>query len=303
MPATQESLGRSISALLQPLQNAGVAVRIGVSSADLGAMHSGIAASPNCRPGGDGGELRVATNCGLAAGARFLDAPTGGAGNFSGELSTVAGCLVRLGGAGCTYGQPLLAVVAASERGSFDGFFRSKADLLVVVVSDVDDCSAGADSPLFGDPSESVPQSRRLRCALRGHVCNGRSLLAAAQSWSLSQCAQETLPKDMLAIGPLVESVKRLKAAPARAFLAALVGSPADRATSRYVIRSGDGVLQLDPLCTSINGAAQPALRLESAVSAFGSEGRIVDLCAADLRPSLGSLADEVLAGLGASKK
>jgi hypothetical protein len=65
------------------------------------------------------------------------------------------------------------------------GFLRENAYLAIVLVTDEDDCSAepnnAANDNIFTgnpmDPNTSIPtETSSLRCAARGHVCNGNPI-------------------------------------------------------------------------------------------------------------------------------
>lgn len=287
----QEALAAGSRAFLSDLQAAGLDLRIGVMSADIGAQATGYVRIPDttCKLEGDGGSLLVKAGCGLNAGATYLQVANGSA-NVSGQATDALACMLKLGDTGCTYGQPLAALLRKLPANPAE-FLRKSATLLVVFVTDADDCSAGFVSQFFDDPHGPF-QARRLRCAIQGHICNARSLEEVEQTWPLSSCREEILPDDLLAVRDLVPKIKKLKEDPNAVKVAVVTGWPQDVSQATYSIYThSSGALQLADVCSSEHGSAQPALRLKAFVDAFGPRGLALSLCADDLSPTLRQVA------------
>src|SRR5262249_10813203 len=72
---------------------------------------------------------------------------------------------------GCGYPQPLEALKRALTNPDNAGFLRQDAMLIVVLVSDGDDCSAPSDSVVFDPLRADYLPFDRLRCTLAGVEC------------------------------------------------------------------------------------------------------------------------------------
>ena len=151
-------------------------LRIAIVDSDLGS-----ADSPGCAGGyGDMGrfQMRDAANCGANADARWLvytkDQPI----NFTGKIEDVFGCLAgNVGVGGCGYEHQLGALEWAfylSDNQSQLDFLRPEAYLGIVLLTDEDDCSAPMQTKMFAKAAPAEAGS--LRCATRGHICDGVDL-------------------------------------------------------------------------------------------------------------------------------
>ena len=203
MASTQSTLAANFPRMMEKLGSlpGGLPdVHIGVVSSDMGAgARSG---GGNGRLMGDQGLLwgndfspgaiatiAGGTGCGLEPGARWIEdiAKLDGSGrrrNYTGELADVFACLAQaVGFGGNPYPQPLQALRAAlhPQAGMNEantGFLRSQAYLFIVLVSNQDDCSADPDDTKNGGLflQDNAGETARLRCAARGHLCNGQSI-------------------------------------------------------------------------------------------------------------------------------
>ena len=163
---------------------------IGVITSDLGAATTVIS---NCKAGGKGAKLQpigegADTDCLPPTGSsKFIDVDQiAGTSNLpsapataSDPLSWTFGCMSSVGDFGCGFEQTLesthkaLTDTTISENA---GFLREEATLIVVFVTDEDDCSVPPNSDLF-DPMKSDPPPagygvlQSYRCANFGVVC------------------------------------------------------------------------------------------------------------------------------------
>jgi hypothetical protein len=152
---------------------------IGVISTDLGA---GPTVAAQCQPGGKRGELIVRGAAAAPAcrpptgGMRFVeyDQRTGTSNLPPGQdLATTLACAASLGDQGCGFEHPL----EASYRALHDvpvanqGFRRPGAQLVVVFVTDEDDCSAPPDTRLFRPDASEFGAFASFRCPAFGLEC------------------------------------------------------------------------------------------------------------------------------------
>jgi hypothetical protein len=143
---------------------------IGVVTSDLGAGPYNIN-SGQCHPGGDGARLQAKgaaadPSCGaFTDGNNFIeynqivrDAMGNPTSNLPAgqDLATTFGCMASVGQAGCGFEAQLESVYQALHDPipENQGFLRDDALLIVVWVTDEDDCSADPNTDLF-DPSQA----------------------------------------------------------------------------------------------------------------------------------------------------
>ena len=137
----------------------------------------------------------ISNGCGLDQGARWISdiQKTTGAGrdkNYTGNLTDVFSCLATaVGTKGCGEEHQLQSIrIALNPQTGYNdaniGFLRPKAYLAIVMVTDEDDCSAdpydATDRKPNNDniftPNGPIYETTSLRCAARGHVCNGKAI-------------------------------------------------------------------------------------------------------------------------------
>jgi hypothetical protein len=148
MKDEQEQLGIWSSELFDVLSLAG----------ELPDLHIAVTSSSVPIPGRRGCDSGGSLHVGRAAleDGRFLRdlaGPSGRERNYAGTLTETFAEMALVGDSGCGFEQPFKAarsVLSGSGPGA-EGFLRDDALLLVVFVTDEDDCSA-RDPMLFGDP-------------------------------------------------------------------------------------------------------------------------------------------------------
>jgi hypothetical protein len=164
------ALGATLSNVLETIEGGLPDTRVAVVTSDLGA--SGVL---GCGAG-DGGAFQGGARCGLED--RFLStrplASGGVAANFDGTLADALTCLLDLPASTCPVSQPLGAAVRALDGSVVGnaGFLRDYAALMVVVITDGDDCTlssatALADVTAQGDLERAID----LACFARGTTC------------------------------------------------------------------------------------------------------------------------------------
>jgi hypothetical protein len=139
--------------------------------------------------------------CGLHDGQRWISDIADPAGNgkriknYDGNIQDVFSCLAaHVGTAGCGYEHQLQSVRVAlnadypnNPRDQVNqinpeniGFVRSRGYLAIVLVTDEDDCSADPDDTIndsmFLQTQQIPTETASLRCAARGHICNGQPI-------------------------------------------------------------------------------------------------------------------------------
>jgi hypothetical protein len=157
---------------------------IGVVTTDLGA---GAYTGTNCKPNGLGGKLqklgrKAPTGCVGPTDANYIkyNQKTGANNLPTGKnLSETFGCMAAVGDSGCGFEQTLEAAYKAihDDIPENAGFFRDNALLVVVFVTDEDDCSADNNSDIFSAPVVQPPQGlgyrQSYRCTRYGVMHDG----------------------------------------------------------------------------------------------------------------------------------
>jgi hypothetical protein len=155
--------------------------------------------APNADPT-QGGHPQT-NGCGLHSGARWISDVADPSGsevrikNYDRNIEDVFSCLATaVGTSGCGFEHQLQSVRVALNadypNNPLDppnqinpeniGFVRPNAYLAIVLITDEDDCSADPDDTIndkmFLQTQSTVTETASLRCAARGHVCNGQPI-------------------------------------------------------------------------------------------------------------------------------
>ncbi len=215
------------------------------------------------------------TNCAFEPGSSLVrDDATGcpRCRNFQGQAADAFSCLVSLGSGGCGFEQPLEAMRLALDGNPANrGFLRSDSLLVVLFLSDEDDCSAADAGDLF-DPDPAVESQlgplTSYRCTRYGVQCNE----SMEEPGHKSDCGPVQGGRLLEDPRDSVEFLSRLHG-PGR-LVAARVTGPFDGSLS-VVEGSMPGRLTLGFSCTlgSRDQGAQPAVRLAWFTRQFRSPG------------------------------
>ena len=178
-----------IEAIKSPIDGTMPDLRVAIIDSDLGtggAYSSGPCGPKNGGVWGDQGHFQMinAASCGVtSANALWLEYKQGQPLNYTGDISKVFTCLAGgLGTLGCGYEHQLQAFEFALVLGGIgndaqQAMLRPTATLGLVFLSNEDDCSAATNYGMFQDPDGKLKnESSSLRCATRGHACNGKNL-------------------------------------------------------------------------------------------------------------------------------
>jgi hypothetical protein len=238
-------------------------LHLGVISSDLGL--GSMTSEPSCSALGDDGVMRHPEACGTG------DAPF--VWHFSGyhdaeQTNAAISCNAKLGTKGCANAQPLEAVLKAlrpSDHGETDnrGFLRSSSLLLIIVITDKDDCS-------LADATSPDVATAEANCA-RG------SAVHAVSRYVTELRALRDLDLTRIAI---------------------IAGLPADLEDDASIVSRGtdayyDRVLadprmhSNEPSCESADASAQAPRRLIELARAFGSDASVISICRANWKRAL----------------
>ena len=288
-------------------------LHIGVISTDMGAGNGSIGGCDSS--GGRNGIFQYnargsCTTTGLAPGATFIS-EVDGVKNYTGSLDEVFGCIAALGESGCGFEHPFASITRAlGADGSpppaeNQGFLRPDAYLLIVIVTDDDDCSAPQGSPLFDTATNTTLESTlgplgNFRCYEFGHLCSGVRPPRRPPSGNASDvvtldgCASAEGQGMLIPVATVAEQLRSLKRAPRQQILIAAITGPATPYSVHWVDRLGDNLgprPHITASCTAADAAsAAPAVRINQLLRHFSSTSFTIPACVDDYAPTLDAL-------------
>jgi hypothetical protein len=267
MAQVQSAVADDIGTLIARLELAKLDWRIGVISSDLGIDPF---TGPGCsKAGGDGAELQ---NIPRQPGCkpppdRFITAK-----NVA-DPEAAFRCIALLGEQGCGFERPMEAALRAVDPGSLPAgnktFLRDTALLMVIWISNEDDCSA-QDPRLYDPDLVALGVWSSYRCFDQDIKCTGK-----AGDGSLAGCASGKGSY----LRPVSEVAKKLRALkPAGDVVVVAVVGP------RTPVRAQEGNdPKVLPSCSGAKVQARPAIRFHELVAEFGADGAAVSVCAPEL--------------------
>jgi len=220
---------------------------------------------------------------------RDVAGPLGRERNYSGTLTETFAKMALVGDAGCGFEQPFKA--ARSALSGFatgaEGFLRDEALLLVVFVTDEDDCSA-VDSTLFtehyADACSELGTITSYRCFEHGVRCyDGKGSRAFGER---RNCRPDESSQYVESVAGFAELLKGLKPNPAQLVVAGIHGKPNqvtaildERVTTHSTPRLAD-------VCGSSGkegSGATPAIRMNALLAEFGGRASQSSICDSEL--------------------
>jgi hypothetical protein len=321
MAPLQRKLAASFPVFIRVLEN----LPGGLPNLHLGVVSSSMGAGRNptiegCPPGGDQGAFHSAPVGETCSRGRLLPDQTfisniGGNANYTGELADAFGCIAALGDRGCGFEHPFASALRALGA---DGrppprenahFLRPHAYLLVVLITNEDDCSAPPDSALFDSSSALISDPlgplTSYRCNELGHSCGGAPPPRTPSApVNLSDTCHSAEDGRLLGVANVVSALKRLKDDPTKVLVSAIAGPRAP-----YVVGTTDAQLPdvapwpiVQPSCsqTEADGSltyGDPAVRVADWVNAFGANGVFQSICADSFAPALQAIAASARVG------
>jgi hypothetical protein len=291
-------------------------LHLAVVSSDMGVGHGDI---PGCNAaGGDRGVFHhgvgAGAGCsatGLAPGATYISS-TGGANpqtNFTGDITDVFTCIAPIGETGCGFENQLRSITRAlgadgeTPPVENQGFLRPDAYLGIVMVSNEDDCSA-ATSGFYDVVTHTTMASRlgppgNFRCAEFGYLCNGarpdrnapNGLVTDTVSYESCVSAESG---ELVPVSSFVRMIRSLKPDPSQILVASIQGVSAGLEVhwKRPALTPDPPWPEIAHACTGGDGSfADPGIRLQTFVGAFGGNGLVFPICADNFGPALSTIA------------
>jgi hypothetical protein len=248
----------------------------------------------------------------LDPGATYIS-DIAGVRNYTGSIEDTFSCIARLGQGGCGFEHQFAAILRALGADGAPappenaGFLRPDAYLVVVLITNEDDCSASPGVPLF-DTSANLYMNSRLgppknfRCNEFGHLCDGMPPSRGApgndmsQTVSYANCVSNDRDSYLLGALDTANRLKSLKADPAQVIVAAITG-PSTPYTVHWkapdVADKTCGAAscpwpEISHSCGSTDapgGFADPSVRINEFVDHFGDNGLKMTICTDKFAP------------------
>ncbi|HMF40909.1 MAG TPA: hypothetical protein VKQ32_09445 [Polyangia bacterium] len=307
-------------------------VHIGVVSQDMGAGDGSIAGCQNdgngLMPGGNQGIFQytargTCTTTGLNAGATYIS-NVGGVANYTGDLASVFKCIAALGETGCGFEHQFAAVLRAlgadgqAAPQENQGFLRTDAKLMIVMLTNEDDCSAMPGIALYDTTSNVNVASMfgppaNYRCNEFGHLCSIGSGAPAHPrrlapnndvnaTVAYDQCASNDTEGYLLSVKQTADALKALKVDASYVSVVAVSGAPTPYVvhwknpstmdTSCNTTGQSCPWPEITHSCTAADGSfADPGVRISQLVGEFGATGLQQSICDANFGPGLAQAA------------
>ena len=249
MQAEQTALvaaaGQQLFAQLQADLGGPPDLHVAIVSTDVGL---GVGALPGCPAENWDGRFRTgAEGVTCPIDGRYLIDRDDGAGgrttNYTGSFTDAFACAATLGTAGCGFEQPLEAMRRALDSRYPDhaGFLRNDALLLVVFLTDEDDCSA-FDPTVFTSPNDPLtgPLGPRtsFRCFEFGVACDPDQPRAFGEK---TNCASRDDSAYITPTSEFAAFLRALKPDPAMVMLAGMYGPVGPVLVAEDVLAPGSG--------------------------------------------------------------
>jgi hypothetical protein len=276
---------------------------IGVISTDLGAGNYQI---PSCEvAGGDGGKLE---NNPRKAGCTPPKDPyvsyLGGVTNVPGSGSALDrvksgfSCIAEIGTGGCGFENTIEASRRAVDPklNVNPGFVRQDAMLVVIYLTDEDDCSA--QKPQLYDPNQysitdPLGPLTSFRCFEFGIQCTCAGGAACTRTTVGPRTNCKPAFNWLYQIQDYITFFKGLKP-PGQILMAALTGPETPVSTAISYQNP-----ELQPSCQSSNGSAVPAIRIKALLDGFGTASFFSSICDTSFGPPLKKLGTQIASQLG----
>ncbi|MBA2540385.1 MAG: hypothetical protein H0V17_12165, partial [Deltaproteobacteria bacterium] len=170
---------------------------------------------------------------------------------------------------GCEFAQPMEAMRRALDPANNPGFLRERAQLMVVFLTNEDDCSFKT-SALF-DPTNVTLGAESFRCTQQGVFCTDGEPSSPGVH---DTCLPREDSAFVVPVGEYRTFLEGVKDDKRDVIVSAVAGPVAPFTT----LSLGKPVLA--PSCNGIDGSAKPAVRIASLVGSFG--GALVESCTQD---------------------
>ena len=272
-------------------------LHVGVITSSFGAGPFGEMI-PGCEEAkNDGGRLQgppAGASCTGPDGTFIVDVAAPGGGrvqNYTGALADTFACLVRRGGDGCGFEQPFAALEQAVSGSVPEnaGFLRDDAMLVVIFISDEDDCSSPGGA-LYDPQTDVLGPLDSFRCFRHTVVCD-----SGAGDGERLGCRARTGSPLVLEVDHVRDRLIAAKHGDASKVMVSVIAGDTGPV---FVSRDpSTQALTLDPVCVDPGGTqagSTPAIRLYQLLEAFRGRSWFESICQPDLAPALERTANAI---------
>jgi len=289
-------------------------LHIAVISTDMGAGDGSIASCD--ATGGKNGVFQhtargTCMSTGLDPGATYI-ADNGLVRNYTGNLADVFTCIAALGEQGCGFEHQFAATLRALGADGRpaplenQGFLREDAYLVIIMLTNEDDCSAPAstfyDTTTNANLASPLGPAQNFRCNEFGHLCNGVKPPRLAPNGSvddavtLDGCVSAESAGMLIPVGDVVAALRTVKPFPDQQIVvAAIAGPPAPYTVHWHAPYVGTDTGPWPHMTHSCNGTdgsfADPSVRIAQWAGSYGDNGIFLSICDTNWAPSLDRIA------------
>ena len=269
----QQKLYAQLPLFIQSLQSLPTPpnLHLAVVSSDLGAPGDSTT-SIGCTASGDQGQFQsmprgTCTATTLAAGSTFIS-DEDNMPNFTDPLSNVLQCIALLGDTGCGFEHQLASIDRALGADGLGpapstnaNFLRPNAYLVIMMLTNEDDCSAPANTELYSlngglqNLSNALGPIANYRCNQFGHLCtdpaSGASIApplnppsdaqgtTTAPTLDLGNCISNDTNGLLTPVAKFVSDIKALKPDPDKQIIVGAIAAPAAPYSVAWLPASG----------------------------------------------------------------
>jgi len=215
--------------------------------------------------------------------------------NYTGDLSSTFANMAKLGATGCGFEQPLAAMRAALDNNPANaGFLRPDAALVVVFLTDEDDCSV-RDPALFGPENATVGPLQSFRCTRFGVTCTDGGATSDAMNvvGPKSGCSANPTSTLIDDVTPFRDFLLGLKSDPRKIIVGGIIGNAEPVAVELRTI-NGMSLPALAHSCsfdgTSGLEVADPGVRMQQFLDQFPGRSATATVCQNDLSSVLADI-------------
>jgi len=289
-------------------------LHIAVISTDMGAGDGSIASCD--ATGGKNGVFQhtargTCMSTGLDPGATYI-ADNGLVRNYTGNLADVFTCIAALGEQGCGFEHQFAATLRALGADGRpaplenQGFLREDAYLVIIMLTNEDDCSAPAstfyDTTTNANLASPLGPAQNFRCNEFGHLCNGVKPPRLAPNGSvddavtLDGCVSAESAGMLIPVGDVVAALRTVKPFPDQQIVvAAIAGPPAPYTVHWHAPYVGTDTGPWPHMTHSCNGTdgsfADPSVRIAQWAGSYSDNGIFLSICDTNWAPSLDRIA------------
>lgn len=216
---------------------------------------------------------------------RDVAGPEGRERNYEGSLTEAFAQMALVGDGGCGFEQPFEATRRALSGGLPEnaGFLRDEALLVIVMVTDEDDCSTSSNAiyAQSGDRCSDLGGFSDYRCFEFGVECaDGKTSRATGER---RNCRSNESSEHISPVSEFASFVHGLKDHPGKVVVAGIYGKPNSVVVENDPRWGYEGLVRVAASCDTAKGGANPGVRVNEFLSMFPARAAQSSICEPDL--------------------